>query len=315
VVPSNLYTYSDGKQLAYSIKVNGEVMTGELQNGYFVINRKWKNGDRIDVHFDMEARTVRAHSKVSADKGRIAIERGPIVYCAEWPDNKTDILTVLLNQHPSFNEGSVVIEDTTIPTLSTNAQALAYGSDGRLNTSDERLTLIPYYAWAHRGNGNMAVWLPQEIGATTPALPATIASKSKITGSKQDMSSLVAANDRLVPADADDFTVPYTHWWPNKGTTEWLTYDFNEPATVSSSTVYWFDDESFGECRVPKAWKLLYKTPSGDWTEVKNPSEYTSIKGCANTVHFAPVKTNAMKLEVVLPANFSSGVFEWEVNE
>jgi len=313
VVPSNLYTYSDGKRLGYTIKVNGKEMKADLENGYFVINRSWKAGDKISVHFDMEPRVVRANGNVAADKGRVAIEKGPILYCAEWPDNKADVLSVLINQEPSFADGKVTIANTTIPTLTTDAQTLNFSKSGKLESTDERLVLIPYYAWAHRGNGKMTVWIPQDLNATTPALPASIASESKIGASTKRLPALTAINDRLVPADASDRSVPYTHWWPAKNTTEWLSYDFKQAETVSTSTVYWFDDGPWGGCRVPKAWKLYYKTESGDWAEVKNPTEYGVGKGMANIVNFDPVKTTAMKLEIVQPAEFSCGVFEWSV--
>ena len=74
VVPSDLYTFTDGKRLKYNVKVNGEEVTAELQNGYFTIDRKWKKGDKVSVHFEMEPRTVKAHGKVEAVRGRIAIE-------------------------------------------------------------------------------------------------------------------------------------------------------------------------------------------------------------------------------------------------
>lgn len=102
VVPSDLYTYSDGKRLSYTVKVNGEPVQSELKDGYFCIDRRWKKGDKVAVHFDMEPRTVKANNKVEADRGRIAVERGPIVYCAEWPDNDFDVLSVFMNRTPQF---------------------------------------------------------------------------------------------------------------------------------------------------------------------------------------------------------------------
>ena len=88
VVPSNLYQYSDGKRLGYQVLVNGQAAEGQLTaDGYYTISRKWKKGDKVQVHFDMEARTVRANNKVEADRGMVSIERGPLVYCAEHPDN------------------------------------------------------------------------------------------------------------------------------------------------------------------------------------------------------------------------------------
>ena len=312
VVPSDLYNYSDGKRLQYSVKVNGEVVESELVNGYFTIDRKWKKGDEVSVHFDMEVRTVKANAKVEADRGRISVERGPIVYCAEWPDNNFDVLNVLMNREPEFEVVSKPELLCGINQIKTQAQTLEYDESGRLVTKDQTLTLIPYYAWAHSGQGNMAVWLPQEVYATRPAAIPTLASKSKIDASHK-VTSLSAITDGLLPKDENDRTVPYYHWWPKEGTTEWISYEFPEAMTVSTSTVYWYDDGPWGGCRVPKSWKLYYKDNSGNWVEVQNPDQYTTKKGNPNTVYFDPVKTTAIKMEVVLQEKVASGVFEWEV--
>lgn len=167
VLPGTLYRYADGKVLHYSVSVNGEPVSGELQKGYLQIDRKWKKGDVVEVHFDMEPRVVRANEKVEADRGRVSLERGPIVYCAEWPDNDFNIHTILMNQRPSIQ---VVDKPETlygIRELTTDVQALSYDATGRLAVKDVKLTLIPYYAWAHRGEGDMEVWLPIEVGAAS----------------------------------------------------------------------------------------------------------------------------------------------------
>ena len=170
VVPSDLYRYADGQELGYTVTVNGEPVAGELQKGYLLIDRKWKKGDVVEVHFDMKPRVVKANGKVEADRGRVAVERGPLVYCAEWPDNDFNVHNILLNQHPSFQ----VVERPDllygIHEITTDAQALSYDAAGKLAVRDVKLTLIPYYAWAHRGEGDMEVWLPIEVGASS-ALP------------------------------------------------------------------------------------------------------------------------------------------------
>ena len=312
VVPSNLYEYTDGKRLGYSISVNGEAVEGELVNGYFCIDRKWKKGDVVRVHFDMEARTVKANYRVEADRGRISVERGPIVYCAEWPDNDFDVLSILMNREPEFE----LVERPDLlyglNQLVTDAQTLNYDDNGRLVAEDVKLTLIPYYAWCHRGSGSMAVWLPQELTATRPTMPATLASISKLDASTKT-SSLKSIADRLVPKDEFDRSMPYYHWWPAQATTEWMTYEFPEPATIKSSTVYWFDDGPWGGCRVPKWWKIYYMDEAGEWQEVQNPDKYETVKGAANTVNFDPVTTTKVKLEVRQPDDNSAGLFEWEV--
>lgn len=170
VLPSDLYRYADGQELGYTVTVNGEPVAGELQKGYLLIDRKWKKGDVVEVHFDMKPRVVKANRKVEADRGRVAIERGPLVYCAEWPDNDFNVHNILLNQHPSFQ----VVERPDllygIHEITTDTQALSYDAAGKLAVRDVKLTLIPYYAWAHRGEGDMEVWLPIEVGASS-ALP------------------------------------------------------------------------------------------------------------------------------------------------
>ncbi|MCM1504098.1 MAG: glycoside hydrolase family 127 protein [Muribaculum sp.] len=312
VVPSNLYSYSDGKRLGYTVSVNGQPVDSELKDGYFTIDRKWKKGDKIDVHFDMEPRTVVANSKVDADKGRVAFERGPIVYCAEWPDNDFDISGVIVNQSPDIK----VVEKPEllygINELVTDAQALKFTDDGRLSASDVKLTMIPYYAWCHRGSGAMSVWLPRQLTATRPAMPATLASMSKI-GASHKASSISAINDRLVPVDENDRSAPYYHWWPAQATTEWITYEFPETSTVKSSTIYWFDDAPWGGCRVPKAWAIYFRDAYGEWQPVKGADQYLAEKGTANTVNFDPVETTALKLEVTLPDDNSAGLYEWEI--
>ncbi len=312
VVPSDLYTYSDGKRPGYSVKVNGEAVTSALEQGYFTIERKWKKGDRIELQLDMEVRTVKANGKVEADRGRMAVERGPIVYCAEWPDNSFNVLSLLMNQHPQFE----VVERPDLlyglNQIKTPVQTLEYDEQGRLVVKDQELTLIPYYAWAHRGPGNMAVWLPSEVRATRPVAIPTLASKSQVSAS-HPAKSLTAITDGLVPADENDRTIPYYHWWPKEGTTEWIVYEFPEKTEVSSSTVYWYDDAPWGSCRLPRSWKVYYKNEAGEWTPVSEADAYPVSKGNPNTVHFAPVSTSAVKLEVVLPEKYAAGMYEWEI--
>ena len=313
VVPSNLYQYTDGKRLSYDIMVNGQLVDGELTpDGYFTISRKWKKGDKVQIHFDMEPRIVRANNKVEADRGMISVERGPLVYCAEHPDNNFDIMGALMNQEPQFTLGKGEVAGTPILTLTTDAQTLDFNKQGKLETKDQTLTLIPYYAWCHRGSGKMRVWLPQDLNATNPSQPATLASESKVTTSSP-VPAISSINDRLVPKDENDRSIPYTHWWPKNGTTEWLAYEFPESATVQSSTVYWYDDGPWGGCRVPQSWRILYLDDQGQWQPVNGADGYPTDKGTACTVNFDPVNTKSLRLEVVLPNDNSAGLFEWVV--
>ena len=320
VVPSNLYEFTDNLRPQYNITVNGNAVNGKLtDDGYFTIDRKWKKGDVVRVHFDMDPRTVRANNNVEADRGFVAIERGPIVYCAEWPDNDFDIMGALVNQSPKMTveDGTLhakdkKVADYYIKVIKTDAQLLSFDKQGRLNTKDVKLSLIPYYAWCHRGSGKMRVWLSQDLSSSRPEQPATLASLSKVTASTP-AASLSAVNDRLVPKDGTDRSMPYYHWWPKQGVTEWIAYEFPEASTVQSSTVYWYDDGPWGGCRVPKAWRIFFKNDNGEWQSVSGADKYPTTKGTACTVNFEPVKTKAIKIEIDLPSDNSAGLFEWSV--
>ena len=172
VVPSDLYTFSDDILSNYEITVNGQPVDGELQNGYLVINRNWKKGDVVRVHFDMPVRTVIANRRVADDRGHIAVERGPLVYCAEWADNKgINPHHVLLNRQSKFEVNPTYsIKNTEgdgsnfiVTAINANAQEAGLDRDGRLSAKDVKITMIPYYAWNHRGAGRMDVWLARSL--------------------------------------------------------------------------------------------------------------------------------------------------------
>lgn len=172
VVPSDLYRFADKKKTDYSVKVNGETVDGELENGYLAISRRWKKGDVVELSLDMTPRLVAANEKVADDRGKMAVERGPLVYCAEWPDNEDiDLFSVLLPR-----EAQLAVTGEKAPggacVIAAKAQRLSYDAEGKLCTSDVTLKLIPYYSWANRGQGKMMVWLPVEAGAVhlSPAL-------------------------------------------------------------------------------------------------------------------------------------------------
>ncbi|MFI1773492.1 glycoside hydrolase family 127 protein [Thalassobellus citreus] len=312
VVPSNLYSYNDKKELKFTITVNGKETPSNIEKGYASINRTWKKGDKIEVHFDMKTRTVKANPAVKVDQGKVSIERGPIVYCAEWPDNDFDIFGIILNKKPEFKVEKKNDLLYGINMIQTEAQSLSYNDQGKLVTKDVNLNMIPYYAWAHRGSGDMAVWLPIELNATKPTMAPTVASESQIKAS-HNAKAIVAINDGLIPKDENDKSLPYYHWWPKEGTTEWISYNFTEEKTISRSTIYWYDDKPWGGCQVPDKWSLYYKNSADEWIPVENTSDYTIEKGFGNEVTFKPVKTKALKLEVKLAEKNAAGIFEWEV--
>ena len=146
VVPGDLYEFADGKASGYSVSVNGEAVSSELVDGYFCIERDWKAGDEVILSMTMEPRYVKAHPEVKADEGRLAVTKGPIVYCAEWPDNE------------GIKVREATLDRAQEMTWEHNAELL-HGVDV---IKAGELTMIPYYAWCHRGSGDMIVWLKEK---------------------------------------------------------------------------------------------------------------------------------------------------------
>ena len=145
-MPSDLYAFADGLQSQYSVKINGEVIKTELQQGYCSISRDWKVGDVVELSFDLQPRLVKANNQVEADRGRVAVQCGPIVYCVESPDNEQPIDSIILNG---------------LTQLKVEWQPEKLHGINQIVT-DNGVTLIPYYAWAHRGVSDMEVWIPFE---------------------------------------------------------------------------------------------------------------------------------------------------------
>ena len=168
VTPGDLYSFTDRQKDGWSIAVNGKNRNAEkLEKGYIRINNV-KKGDVITLNLDMEPRTVVADKRVMDDRGCVAVERGPLVYCAESADNngmkthqiyiKNNAVFNLIKDYKIRNteaDGKLFSVDA----LQTTAQELSKNSEGDLTLKNFNLTLIPYYAWNHRGTGCMDVWL------------------------------------------------------------------------------------------------------------------------------------------------------------
>jgi uncharacterized protein len=312
-VPTDLYEYLDpppGDRA--TLKVNGEdvqIPHGRLDKNYALIKRTWKAGDVVELSLPMPVRRIKANEAVEADRGRVAVERGPLVYCAEWTDNGGRVSNLVLpdgaaltaEMKPDLLNGVVVI---------TGEGEAVVEKAGQVITEKKAVTLIPYYAWANRGKGEMAVWLARDASKARVAREPGLAAKAKVTASEGAVAPQ-RANDQFEPESSDD-AASYMHWWPKKGTSEWIDYAFEAPVRVAEASVYWFDDTGGGECRVPASWRVLYKTGE-DWLPVVSAGPYGTAKDAWNTVAFKPVRTTALRLEIKLQDGWSAGVHEWKL--
>jgi DUF1680 family protein len=313
-IPGDLYSLMDEWKEKATAFVNDQPVKMNLEQGYLVLNRKWKAGDKIRVSLPMPLLRIRANEKVTDDKNKFAVQRGPLVYCAEWADQKTDrVLNLMVKPDaalkaefkPGLLNGMYVV--------STSGQSVERILPSGIKSSAAEVTLIPYYAWAHRGAGEMMVWIPENPEATRPLPAPTIASLSTVSASYMHR-NIKALNDQMEPENSNDHSIVYYHWWPKKDTVQWVQYDFKKPTSVSSSRVYWFDDGPEGGCRIPAEWKLFYRS-NGSWMPVNNKTPYAVRKDQYSSVNFEKIETDALRMEITLPKEFASGIMEWTVEE
>jgi uncharacterized protein len=312
-VPSLLYVYDDSIRAAVTIAVNGVAQRLVMENGFAVLERSWRSGDRIDLSLPMPVQRVRAHENIVDDRGKVAFERGPIVFCLEGPDQPDPWLL------DSVIPDTAVIQSSFNRTLLGGVQVLTgtalssrrTANGGREIGPAKHFVAIPYYAWSHRGQYQMTVWPARTLDAAKPAPAPTLAYKSALATSGG--SDPEAIKDQLLPSSSNDGLTPYFHWWPKKGSTEWVQYHFPESGTVSAVTVHWFDDTGEGECRLPASWEIQYHDGTS-WRPVANPSSMECVLNVPSHVTFDPVLTTDIRLMITLPSGFSSGLYEWSLD-
>ncbi len=315
VIAGDLYRFLDEDPAAPQLRVNDVPIEISLVNGYAQIEREWKAGDTVELDLPMPVRRIGAIENVVAADGRVALQRGPIVFCAEGIDNHDgNVLDLMIEDDTPFESEFRAGLLGGVQVLNGQARIVVRSQDQTPRVAASvPFTAIPYYAWAHRGPSPMQVWLARTPESARPQPSPTLASTSRVTASGG--SGLDAVNNQLEPRYSGDHSVPFFHWWPQQNTTEWIQYDFREPTTVTGSQVYWFDDRNIGGgCRLPEEWRILYRE-GDEWIPVNAREVYSIDIDQWSRVSFQPITTNALRLEVKLPAHFSSGLFEWSVSK
>ena len=334
-VPSDLYRFLDPPAPKPTIAVNGRSVPLTLTDGYVAIQRTWKAGDAITLNLPMPVRRIVANEKVEADRNRVALQRGPIVYAAEWPDNPNGkVRNIVL---PDANRMTAEFRADLlkgVEVVKGRAVGVALDAQGKVQKTEQPFMAIPYATWANRGRGQMAVWLARTEDAARPTPYPTVATTATLTHSpsSKNIRNIIDGED---PRASND-PASYFDWWPRNGcpsaapaaasgssggqargngrpcsTGEWIEMAFARPSTVSETQIYWFDDTGRGGVRVPQSWRLLYK--DGDaWKPVQTSDPFGVAKDAYNSVHFAPVTTTALRIELVMQPNVSAGVQEWK---
>ncbi|HLK69961.1 MAG TPA: glycoside hydrolase family 127 protein [Bryobacteraceae bacterium] len=311
-IASDLYTFADKNSDPVILKVNGKAVPVKLDKGYVALTRTWKAGDTIELGLPMPIRRVLANDLVSADRGRVAIERGPIVYAAEWvdnPDGKVRNLMLPDSAKLTAEYKSDLLKGVEV--VKGKAVALAFDAQGSVSKKEQDFTAIPYYAWANRGRGQMIVWMPNSVASAKPLAYPTVVTNAKVTvsGKPQQPRNVDAIKDGEIPTASNDHA-GYFDWYPARGNRETVDYTFEKPSTVSQCGLYWFDDTGQGSVRVPASWRLLYKDGE-EWKPVETTATYGVEKDKFNTVSFKAVTTTALRVELTAQPQFSAGIQKW----
>ena len=313
-VPTDLYRFSDKVAEGPAVTVNGQPVSIRVAHGFAGVRRAWARGDTVELDLPMPVRRVVAHAKVAADVGRVALERGPLVYCFEGGDHGGDVRKLSMGDgvglqpewRPDLLGGVTVLRGTATESFRSE--------DGTVDVRPAALTASPYQVWCHRGPTPMAVWLPTMAAAATPLPFPSLAARARPTASHTYAGDTVAAlNDQTVALKSGDTSIPRFTWWDHKGSSEWVQYDFAQPEHVSAAEVYWFDDEGVGACRVPQSWTVTYYDGSA-WLPVANATAFGTAKDGFNRVTFDSVTTTALRLETRLQAEYSGGILEWRLS-
>jgi hypothetical protein len=330
------------------VEINGLLIKTEANpRSYLKIERQWMSGDTVSLTLPMKI-TI---TKWEKNRNSVSVNRGPLTYSLKigekyvkvggtnkWPAWEIHPTTawnygLVLNEKDPASSFELVRKSwprdnqpfkeniAPIQLIAKAKKIPAWKKDhlglvGKIQDSPvksdeptETVTLIPMgcarlriSAFPTIGEGPDAhEWVgPQK---TTPATASHCWGNDTVT----------ALSDKLIPKNSNDQDIPRFTWWPRKGTTEWVQYDFDKPQEISNTEVYFFDDTGAGGCRIPESWELLYRDGE-QWKQVPNPTDYGLEKDKFNRVSFDPVRTRSLRIEARLQPEFSAGILEWRTD-
>lgn len=298
-VPGDLYSYADGVRSKFSVEVNGRRVRSEIVDGFLPLRRKWSAGDKVCLSLPMKVRYSVANERVKADSNRLCVTRGPLVFCAEEPDNEAPVSRCYISSLNSargkvshFEEGVL----SGIPTI-TVAADVAYDEECAPTT----LKLIPYYAWNNRGdNKQMNVWFGRDAATALAGvfrLPKNIAEvKASYTNSRGD--DILAVVDGKVPTHSHDKSIQRWTSWRQQGKEQNIEITFKKAQPVECVSVYWYDDNN--GVQIPKTWSIDYFA-DGEWHEFKPyiTDHFATALDQFNMVHpDEPITAEALRLNM-----------------
>ncbi len=298
-VPGGLYTQTKPSR-AEDVRcwVNGEDVDAKPgRDGYITITRAWRKGDTVSLSLPLEVKRIKADDRVEQDRGRLAVERGPLVYCAEGADNGGKAFNAVLPANTEFTAGPIVIANTKMTALKGGG-----------------ITLVPFFAWCHRGAGEMQTWFATSREVVSGNSQGVIVSASHCWR----LDSTAALFDGKLPASSADESIPRFTFWNHTGTEEWVELELPMRKPVKSIEVYWFDDKHVhrGECALPERWRVQSRLfPGLPWTDVEGASYTTELDGFSVATFNKPIESESFRIVVKSRPKLSSGMLEIRVNQ
>ncbi len=302
----DLYKFMEASD-SPTIKINENEIQYKIDNGFAVVNRAWKKNDHIELNLPMKIHRVIANDSVDADKNLVALQSGPIVYCVEWPENKDSLTSNILlpddaklksELKPNLLNGITVIKGNFWKYKFENKHVISYKKD---------VEAIPYYAWAHRGKGEMNVWLARDESAITPANGPGIISNSILSASSGK--NIEALNDLADPKNSNGSEIPYFIFNPDTAG-NFVQIDFPKLSELSSVKVFWADKVNSNMFRIPSDWKVQFLQEDNNWGDVYTTSDYTIKSNEYSDVAFETIRTKSIRINVTPQKNFNVGIYE-----
>ena len=284
--------WARGKPVPSDLYVQTEPSAFANENGYRVFERAWKAGDTVELDFPMPVKRIRANAQVAADRGRLAVERGPILYCIEGFDNDGKAYETVLPADATFTDDTIVIGDKTFPALKA--------SNG--------LKLIPYFAWDHRDPGNqMQAWPAESDEYAVGNRLGWRTSVSHCNGGD----SVDALLDGSEPKNSCDHSIARYTAWEHKGCEEWLQFEPIKPVSLKGLKVYWFCDTSKGGgCNLPESWKVQVPGDDGKaWKDVAGTYP-VKLDAYSEAKFDAPLDAKKFRVLFKMKERYSAGVLE-----